>query len=255
MAKLENLCKNADEVKRLFKEKYLDREEFLGTDKFTFEDALYDLQWIYNLAEYGEKDATYKELEPYFLADDLTHREIVGIETFEDRFEKLLLSVTDEDKKAEFKKRMMEIWTPSKKLGDYILLSSEIKEAFDDVWYKKPMSYEEAQKIADKSRDDFYKQYNVTWEDIDKYQKEKEWEISRCKDPKPETNFRVVDSFNFAKKSDVIITDPCYINKWMSCHTSRSTIYGDWSCSVFECEKGKFPENGTKPFGEFCADS
>ena len=64
---------------------------------------------------------------------------------------------------------------------------------------------------------------------------------------------------------DVLITDPCYIMKkpsedWketdygmemekvgVSKHIARNTIYGDWSCTVFD--------DNSDSIGEFCADS
>lgn len=63
---------------------------------------------------------------------------------------------------------------------------------------------------------------------------------------------------------DVLITDPCYItkgNNWeksnygenfevfgMSKYAAKSTLYGDWSCTVFD-------KDSEKPIGEFCADA
>lgn len=72
-------------------------------------------------------------------------------------------------------------------------------------------------------------------------------------------------------KGDVVITDPCYLlhgydysgcSNWMSgLSTMRlkpfiqsSTIYGDWSCTVYDCTNAKDEEIG-KPIGEFCADA
>ena len=47
----------------------------------------------------------------------------------------------------------------------------------------------------------------------------------------------------------VVITDPCYIpNPFNVDFISASTIYGDWSCTVFEMSTNKV-------LGEFCADS
>lgn len=79
-------------------------------------------------------------------------------------------------------------------------------------------------------------------------------------------------------EGDIIITDPCYVMKqstswedrdWSKCrHGSdmgvlglgnslvSDTVYGDWSCTVFE---GKTPKPGSnrrpKKLGEFCADA
>lgn len=71
-------------------------------------------------------------------------------------------------------------------------------------------------------------------------------------------------------KGDILITDPCYICKesnestqddWETCdygsqfevfgiHTymTHSTLYGDWSCTVYN-------KDTEKPIGEFCADA
>lgn len=67
-------------------------------------------------------------------------------------------------------------------------------------------------------------------------------------------------------KGDIIITDPCYIiredkdNDWELCryggemgklgiknYICRDTLYGDWSCSVYD--------DLDKKIGDFCADS
>lgn len=69
-------------------------------------------------------------------------------------------------------------------------------------------------------------------------------------------------------KGDIIITDPCYIIKkdnyddWDNCnygekmeilgiknYICRDTIYGDWSCTVYDLNVQN------KVLGEFCADS
>lgn len=62
-------------------------------------------------------------------------------------------------------------------------------------------------------------------------------------------------SMNF--DGDIIITDPCYLcedndkldtfNMNDHCHIMSETLYGDWSCTVFDC-------NTKQPIGEFCAD-
>ena len=67
-------------------------------------------------------------------------------------------------------------------------------------------------------------------------------------------------------KGDIIITDPCYIirensDDWTKCgcgdfmedlgikhYLCRDTIYGDWSCTVFNSLT-------KEKMGEFCADS
>lgn len=218
MAKLENLCKNAKAVKKFYKENYLDRKQDLNTDKFPISEALYVLEKCHLMAEYGEKDATYQELEPHFLADYRTGKEI---------------------------------------LGDFVLLSSEIYAEFNKIWNSKDMSYAEGQACVDKARKEFAEEYSITdWNELGTYDRKEQWEISRCKEPKPDTDYRIDQTFVFDKESDIIITDPCYIHEWLKdISSSRNTIYGDWSCSVYECKKGKFPKNGTKPFGSFCADA
>ena len=70
----------------------------------------------------------------------------------------------------------------------------------------------------------------------------------------------------------IIITDPCYICKthedWDKCeygdkmeklehitnYESSNTIYGDWSCTVYEGNIKEHSEN-SKELGEFCADA
>jgi len=77
---------------------------------------------------------------------------------------------------------------------------------------------------------------------------------------------RYLDSDPVEFDGDIIITDPCYIlNKdsddWDLCEygdhmenlgiehqMTRDTIFGDWSCTVFDLNSGK-------SIGEFCADA
>lgn len=257
MAKLENLCKNAKAVKKFYKEQYLDRKQDLNTDKFPISEALYVLEKCHLMAEYGEKDATYRELEPHFLADYRTGREIVGYETFEEHFSGLI-STAKSNSKFDFKEFKKVInWKDMPKLGDFVLLSSEIYDEFNKIWNSKDMSYAEGQVCVDKARKEFAEEYGITdWNELGTYDRKEQWEISRCKEPKPDTDYRIDRTFVFDKESDIVITDPCYICEWLKgISSSRDTIYGDWSCSVYECKKGKFPKNGTKPFGSFCADS
>lgn len=85
----------------------------------------------------------------------------------------------------------------------------------------------------------------------DKLHKRKvEYAESRIKDPKPDDHKSVTKKFEL--DGDIIITDPCYIDDWVIPTHSRDTIYGDWSCNVFDLTNKK-----KKPFsiGEFCADS
>ena len=86
------------------------------------------------------------------------------------------------------------------------------------------------------------------------------YELAECS----EEYSRYLDSEPFAFDGDIIITDPCYFIKdedWaksgygedvtplgINHYMSRDTIYGDWSCTVFD-PKTK------KRIGEFCADA
>lgn len=80
-------------------------------------------------------------------------------------------------------------------------------------------------------------------------------EEKKCPQPKPESREEVVESFDV--DGDIIITDPCYIDEFINPSHSRSTLYGDWGCSVWSFDPSieKAPKKGEKPFGEFCADS
>lgn len=75
---------------------------------------------------------------------------------------------------------------------------------------------------------------------------------------------RLVDSEPVQFDGDIIITDPCYVVKdgdWTLCEYGnamdkiglehcmvRDTLYGDWSCSVFDSKS-------MKKIGSFCADA
>lgn len=80
-------------------------------------------------------------------------------------------------------------------------------------------------------------------------------EESKCTEPKPEPFNETAETFSI--KGDIVITDPCYIREFVRPMHSRSTIYGDWGCSVYEFDPTvcDTPKKGTKPFGEFCADA
>lgn len=80
-------------------------------------------------------------------------------------------------------------------------------------------------------------------------------EEKKCPQPKPESREEVVESFDV--DGDIIITDPCYIDEFINPSHSRSTLYGDWGCSVwsFDPSVENEPKKSEKPFGEFCADS
>ena len=82
------------------------------------------------------------------------------------------------------------------------------------------------------------------------------------------SNISFQDSEPFHFDGDIIITDPCYIlrsdtdrDDWVECGCgdcmedigiehciSRDTLYGDWSCTVFNSDNGEV-------LGTFCADS
>lgn len=54
-------------------------------------------------------------------------------------------------------------------------------------------------------------------------------------------------------KGDIVITDPCYFEYWehedmFTDHLERDTVYGDWSCTVYNTDTDKV-------LGEFCADA
>lgn len=67
----------------------------------------------------------------------------------------------------------------------------------------------------------------------------------------------------FEVRGDIMITDPCYIEKYIRPLHSRSTIYGDWTCDVREIKSkddlltaDSFFKIGNKnKLGSFCADS
>lgn len=67
----------------------------------------------------------------------------------------------------------------------------------------------------------------------------------------------------FEVRGDIMITDPCYMDKYIRPLHSRSTIYGDWTCDTREIESkddlltyDSFYKGGSqKQLGSFCADS
>lgn len=82
-----------------------------------------------------------------------------------------------------------------------------------------------------------------------------------------DTNGTIVGKVLQFENASVLITDPCYIinhdndNDWRKCdygrhmnylgisqYTTNHTIYGDWSCTVFENKTNRV-------LGQFCADS
>ena len=69
-----------------------------------------------------------------------------------------------------------------------------------------------------------------------------------------------LDSEPMEFDGDIIITDPCYIEKddddcvynceqyGITNYMTRNTLYGDWSCTTFDL-------NTKEPIGQFCADA
>lgn len=76
---------------------------------------------------------------------------------------------------------------------------------------------------------------------------------AECKGPRPNDTIKTNEIFDIT--GDIIITDPCYITKWIRPEHSRFTIYGDWSCSIWECNPDTMiPDKSAGPFGHFAAD-
>lgn len=65
--------------------------------------------------------------------------------------------------------------------------------------------------------------------------------------PVPDTIFADEVTDKFCVEGDIIITDPCYIRKYCCTAHERYTIYGDWSCTVYDGDGNDL--------GDFCADS
>jgi len=65
----------------------------------------------------------------------------------------------------------------------------------------------------------------------------------------------LTDKYQEFSHKDIAITDPCYILKEdidvydanLECFILQTTVYGDWSCTLFDYDT-------KKPVGEFCAD-
>ena len=53
----------------------------------------------------------------------------------------------------------------------------------------------------------------------------------------------------------LVITDPCYIKKspGVTKYLDRSTIYGDWSCMCYKCDKEEATENFERLTNEYFA--
>lgn len=58
----------------------------------------------------------------------------------------------------------------------------------------------------------------------------------------------------FAIGGDIIITDPCYIRKFVCTTHEQDTLYGDWGCHVWQTGEDCNIIN-SKAIGQFCADS
>lgn len=73
------------------------------------------------------------------------------------------------------------------------------------------------------------------------------------RDEREEKEFEEKMSKGVHFKGDIVITDPCYFEYWehqdmFTDHLGRDTIYGDWSCTVYNT-------NTDEVLGEFCADA
>lgn len=153
---------------------------------------------------------------------------------------------------------------------ELVVLRDRVK-CFDDTEKRKSLNnrYDEiSREIADIiyiNEVDFHVYYDIpeikaTFEEMAELEHEyhileRQEAESKCPQPKPEPREEVVETFDV--DGDIIITDPCYIDEFINPSHSRSTLYGDWGCSVwgFDPTVGNMPKEGEKPFGEFCADS
>lgn len=140
----------------------------------------------------------------------------------------------DTEKRKELNRRYDEI---SREIADTIY----IEEVDFHVYYDIPEIKESLEEMAELEHE-----YHML---------ERREAESKCPQPKPESREEVVESFDV--DGDIVITDPCYIDEFINPSHSRSTLYGDWGCSVwsFDPTVGNMPKEGEKPFGEFCADS
>lgn len=138
------------------------------------------------------------------------------------------------EKRKELNRRYDEI---NREIGDIIYF----EEIEHDAYYDIPEIKETLEEMAGLEHE-YYVLKNLE-------------EEKKCPQPKPESREEVVESFDV--DGDIIITDPCYIDEFINPSYSRSTLYGDWGCSVwsFDPSVEKAPKKGEKPFGEFCADS
>ena len=75
----------------------------------------------------------------------------------------------------------------------------------------------------------------------------------RDREDREEKEFEEKMSKGVHFKGDIVITDPCYFEYWehqdmFTDHLGRDTIYGDWSCTVYNTDTDEV-------LGEFCADA
>lgn len=78
----------------------------------------------------------------------------------------------------------------------------------------------------------------------------RDYVISKEKKRRQEFEEKMSKGVHF--KGDIVITDPCYINYWenkgiFTDYLERDTIYGDWSCTVYN-------KDTDEVLGKFCAD-
>lgn len=153
----------------------------------------------------------------------------------------------ERDRKFDDRKKRMELsgryFEVGQKIGEIIYNKEVVGEDFhsNDGFYAIP-----------EVREDFDEMLEL---ETSFHERELLEEEAKCKTPKPEPYLDVVEAFHI--NGNIVITDPCYIRNFVHPTHSRSTLYGDWGCSVwyFDPRKGDTPKKGEKPFGEFCADS
>lgn len=73
------------------------------------------------------------------------------------------------------------------------------------------------------------------------------------RDERKEKEFEEKMSHGVHFKGDIVITDPCYFEYWehkdmFTDNLGRNTIYGDWSCTVYNTDTDEV-------LGKFCADA
>lgn len=80
------------------------------------------------------------------------------------------------------------------------------------------------------------------------------WKIIAYEVLREERKKGLTDKCQEFSHKDIAVTDPCYILKddidefdKLDCFIFQNTVYGDWSCTLFDYDT-------KKPVGEFCAD-